>query len=318
MKTASILIIFVLVFFALIASPSAQSRDDELRKLAAQLEKNPKDKSLLKKFIELSPSVKKGDPPPGDALKMTSGIARIVLRDLLQKRYLVSNPKLLSPGFTFFESKEIRITREALSFEFDFFDGKKRETRRWNVVFKRLDYGGFGQWPESPDRLFFVTGKGLFGDLGADLLGFYVLTWREERDAKRFSDALNRLTYEANQNTTAVDNDLLSFATSTRLWREKSESRPVAPDGWDRHRILAEQGIKDKDFVAALVNYEAGLETYPLWAQGWFNAALLYAELGEFESAANRMKHYLLLVPDAPDAKAAREKTIIWEDKAKQ
>lgn len=315
MKTASILIIFVLVFFALIEMSSAQSRDEELRKLAAQLEKNPKDKSLLEKFIELSPSVKKGDPPPGDALKMTSGIARIVLRDLLQKRYLVSNPKLLSPGFTFFESKEIRITREALSFEFDFFDGKKRETRRWNVVFKRLDYGGFGQWPESPDRFFFVTGKGLHVDF---LLDSYVLTWKEERDAKRFSDALNRLTYEANKSTTTVDNDLLLFATSTRLWREKSDSRPVAPDGWDRHRILAEQGIKDKDFVAAILNYEAGVAAFPLWAQGWFNAALLYAELGEFESAANRMKHYLLLVPDAPDAKAAREKTIIWEDKAKQ
>ena len=319
MKTACKLIIFVLVFFALIEMSSAQSRDEELRKLAAQLEKTPKDKSLLKKFIELSPSVKKGDPPPGDALKMTPGIARIVLRDLLQKRFLVSNPKFLRSGFTFFEAKEIRVTREALSFEFDVFDGEKRETRQWNVVFKRLDYAGVFQWPELPDRFFGVTGKGLQVETGIYLLiDVYVLTWKEERDAKRFSDALNRLTYEANKSTTTVDNDLLSFATSTRLWREKSDLRPIAPDGWDRHRILAEQGIKDKDFVAALLNYEAGLETYPLWAQGWFNAALLYAELGEFESAANRMKHYLLLVPDAPDAKAAREKTIIWEDKAKQ
>jgi hypothetical protein len=30
------------------------------------------------------------------------------------------------------------------------------------------------------------------------------------------------------------------------------------------------------------------------------------------------MRHYLVLMPDAPDAKAAREKVIIWEDKAKK
>jgi len=281
----------------------------------AQSEKKDKDKDKAKAPIT---SVKNGDLPPGDALRMTPGIARIVLRDLLQKRYLVSNPKLLPSGFTFFEAKEIRVTREALSFEFDFFDGKKRETRRWNVVFKRLDYGGFFQHPQVSDRFFAVTGQGLYVDLRNYLLDFYVLTWKEERDAKCFSDALNRLTYEANKSTTTIDNDLLSFATSTRLWRDKPESRPVAPDGWDRHRILAEQGIKDRDFVAAILNYEAGVKAFPLWPQGWFNAALLYAELGEFESAANRMKHYLLLVPDAPDAKAAREKTIIWEDKAKQ
>jgi hypothetical protein len=29
------------------------------------------------------------------------------------------------------------------------------------------------------------------------------------------------------------------------------------------------------------------------------------------------MKHYLELVPDAPDAKDARTQLIIWEDKAK-
>ena len=57
---------------------------------------------------------------------------------------------------------------------------------------------------------------------------------------------------------------------------------------------------------------------FPPWAAGWFNAALLYGEFGEYEYAADRMKRYLLLVPDAPDAKAAREKMIVWEEKAKQ
>jgi len=36
-----------------------------------------------------------------------------------------------------------------------------------------------------------------------------------------------------------------------------------------------------------------------------------------YADATDRMKHYLELAPDAPDAKDAREQMIIWEDKAK-
>ncbi|MGB7202717.1 MAG: tetratricopeptide repeat protein [Pyrinomonadaceae bacterium] len=256
--------------------------------------------------------VKKGDPPPGAAKNLRPGIARIVLREMLLKRHLVSTQdRFLIPGVTYFESKNIRVNRDSFSFEYDVTIGGKTSTRNPKYLLKNIGY----QKVQGADRngsYYLVYSRDV---LKFDEL-FYLLAWKDERDAQRFVDALNRLIYEVRVVVTPKD-DLTPFAADVQLWRDKPESRPVAPDGWDRHRILAEQGIKDKDFVAALVNYEAGIETYPLWAQGWFNAALLYAELSEFESAANRMKHYLLLVPDAPDAKAAREKTIIWEDKAK-
>ena len=44
---------------------------------------------------------------------------------------------------------------------------------------------------------------------------------------------------------------------------------------------------------------------------------MLYEALEDFASAADRMKNYLAFMPDASDARAAREKIIIWEDKAK-
>ena len=40
--------------------------------------------------------------------------------------------------------------------------------------------------------------------------------------------------------------------------------------------------------------------------------------LAESFSAVYSMKHYLELMPDAPDAKDAHDQMIIWEDKAKQ
>jgi regulator of sirC expression with transglutaminase-like and TPR domain len=44
---------------------------------------------------------------------------------------------------------------------------------------------------------------------------------------------------------------------------------------------------------------------------------MIYAAQNNYTDALDAMKHYLELVPDAPDAQAAREQMIIWEDKAK-
>jgi len=300
MRTACHFLLVVLLFSSIPAAAQPDSNKDKKKDEKAE--------------------VKKGDPPPGAAKGLSPGIARIMLRDLLQKRYLVSvSDMFLVPGESYFESKSIRVTRDDLSFEFDFTRQEKRTTGRATIRFKDLDYvkTDGAKINRARDEFYIVSSRRVWSGVTGGAYSMYVLGWKDERDAQRVVDALNRLIYEARAVVTPKD-DLSPFAANVQQWRDKPESRPVAPDGWDRHRILAEQGIKDKDFVAAILNYERGVTAYPLWAQGWFNAALLYAELGEYDSAANRMKHYLLLAPDAPDAKAAREKVIIWEDKARQ
>lgn len=351
MKTVCKLIIFASVFFVLTERASAQSLFEELPRLAAELRKNPTDKvlqervakifaeldaqlqkkpndrALLEKYTkmvaEMTPSVKRGDLPPEGAFKMTPGIARIVARDLLKKRYLPSATdktfyRLYFPGVVFFESKAIRVTRDSLSFEFDVFADDKRMTHRPTLLFRQLDYFvavspmekllSFSVvWPVSEEIL-----KKLSSQFALD-----AFAWAEERDARRFCEALNLLIYEAHHGGARPD-EMMTFVATAKNWREKPESRPKPPDGWERHRILAEQNISDRDPVVALQNYEAGIEAFPMWPEGWFNAALMYDALEEYEYAANRMKHYLELMPDAPDAKAAREKIIIWEEKAKR
>jgi hypothetical protein len=257
-----------------------------------------------------SASVKKGEPPLGDAMRMTPGIARILVRDLLQKRHLVSTKAiLLTPSYTFLESKDIRITRDELSFDYDVATGASRKTNHESFLFKKREYVKAASFDRKGSA--FVIFPGSIWET----LNTSVYAWKDERDAQRFADSLNRLIYEARVVVTPKD-DLTPFAANVQMWREKPESRPKPPDGWDKYKVLAEDAIKDKHFVSALLNYEGGVEALPVWVEGWFNAALLYAELGEFESAANRMKHYLLLAPDASDAQAAREKVIIWESRA--
>ena len=76
--------------------------------------------------------------------------------------------------------------------------------------------------------------------------------------------------------------------------------------------------MKNNKPVEALNDYEIGLQSCHTWPEGHFNAALIAAELGDFANAVEHMQSYLELVPNAPDAQAARDQITIWQHKAGQ
>lgn len=99
-------------------------------------------------------------------------------------------------------------------------------------------------------------------------------------------------------------------------WRQLA-TKPPLPEEVRVQRLLAEDAVKNKKPEEALSFYETGLDLYPTWPQGRFNAALIAAELGFYEDAVEHMQAYLELVPDAADAQAARDQVAIWQYKAK-
>lgn len=107
------------------------------------------------------------------------------------------------------------------------------------------------------------------------------------------------------------------FADKAKKYRE-TPVKPALPEGVQRCRIMAEDAISNKEFEKAAEYYEQGLEIEPLWPEGQFNAALLYGELKDYENAVHHMKRYLELVPNARDAREAREKMYLWEGKARE
>jgi hypothetical protein len=111
--------------------------------------------------------------------------------------------------------------------------------------------------------------------------------------------------------------DEAEFADEAKRYREMPV-KPTLPEDVQRARVAAEDAFNNKDFENAYWYYMEGLAIEPLWPQGLFNAALLEGELHWYNSAALHMKRYLLLVPDAANAKAAREKMYLWEVKAKE
>jgi hypothetical protein len=107
------------------------------------------------------------------------------------------------------------------------------------------------------------------------------------------------------------------FPQLAAAWRALATKPPLA----EKARILrlaAEDAIKRQKPDEALNDFELGVQADPTWAQGWFNAALLAGELGFFADAADHMQNYLELLPDAPDAKSARDQIDLWKYKAGQ
>jgi tetratricopeptide (TPR) repeat protein len=88
--------------------------------------------------------------------------------------------------------------------------------------------------------------------------------------------------------------------------------KPAFPEDARKFKVQAEHAIREKRFKDAVDKYEDALKIAPWWSEGHFNRALVLAELQQFQEAVLEMQKYLLLVPDAPDARSAQDKIYEW------
>jgi tetratricopeptide (TPR) repeat protein len=106
------------------------------------------------------------------------------------------------------------------------------------------------------------------------------------------------------------------FQQKAAAWRALPV-KPALSDDVKRERLLAENAVSEKRFQDAVNHYEAGLKLNPMWPEGHFNAALVSAELTNYDKAVWHMRAYVELAPNAPDTEEARNQIIIWQDKLK-
>lgn len=93
--------------------------------------------------------------------------------------------------------------------------------------------------------------------------------------------------------------------------------RPPLPRVTDTHRKRAELAYQANDLVTAYLEYDAGLASYLLWPEGWFNSSMIAAKRDEYQDAANRAGLYLELSPNAPDADSVRARIAEWTERAR-
>ena len=145
-----------------------------------------------------------------------------------------------------------------------------------------------------------------------------VVCWKSAEDGTKFVQAVNILILENRPEAQVRHQAVLTeFQKTANAWRA-SGAKMALPEEARRHKVLAENAVQEKNFEKAINEYEAGLAIYPTWPDGQYNLALLCGETGNYDEAVQHMEEYLVLAPDAPDALAAKDKIIIWQDKIAQ
>ncbi|MBN1131831.1 MAG: hypothetical protein JXA39_02070 [Bacteroidales bacterium] len=85
----------------------------------------------------------------------------------------------------------------------------------------------------------------------------------------------------------------------------------------ENQRKLMVQGNllhKNQEYLAALDKYHEIIESDPLNCPFcYYSIAFIYADIRNYNLAIFNMKKYLILYPDAPNARAAQDKIYEWE-----
>jgi len=275
-------------------------------------------------------SAKRGDPAPGNAMALSVADAQTALKEAIEKRYAGHYTSCQRSGFfrfcttwTLSAATNLQISAAQFTFAAPYAMrayGARRPTQnegKVGIVFKQnVNY--VQAFPlTAPDYRTSYDPKvvytvGFLPNPAGAALPMTSFIWLDEAPARSFADAFNRLVYAANN-----DENFPAFAAAAKAWRENPNKPPLNPQV-EQLRAVAEKALDDQNITAAVANYERAVEIQPLWPEGWYSLALLYGEQSNYGGAINCMKHYLELVPDAPDAKESRAKMIDWEAKRKQ
>lgn len=92
--------------------------------------------------------------------------------------------------------------------------------------------------------------------------------------------------------------------------------KPVMPEVARKYRVQAEFAVQEKRLEKAVELYARALEIVPWWPEGHYNLALVLGETKKYRDAMREMQRYLLLAPDAAEARIAQDKIYQWESVA--
>lgn len=98
---------------------------------------------------------------------------------------------------------------------------------------------------------------------------------------------------------------------------EKHRAMPAKPQVSEEQRkyiVQANSMTQKKQFDKAMALYGKALDIDPLsFPAAYYNMALIASQQGRYNAAILSMRKYLLLVPDAEDARSAQDKIYEWE-----
>ncbi|MEA4840434.1 MAG: tetratricopeptide repeat protein [Bacteroidales bacterium] len=141
------------------------------------------------------------------------------------------------------------------------------------------------------------------------------LYWRfkDLEYAKKFADDLIYFQHMKELVSVKGGKQFDSLAVQYRALKVK----PAISEEERRYIVQANAMVQSKNYNRAIELYEKAIAMNPTNPMVYNNEALLLALVGQYDSAINRMKKYLMLVPEAEDARAAQDKIYEWEAEIK-
>jgi tetratricopeptide (TPR) repeat protein len=97
----------------------------------------------------------------------------------------------------------------------------------------------------------------------------------------------------------------------------KLKDKPEIPETARKYMVQANSATTEKKYADAIKLWNKVLSIAPYYSVAYFNEALLYEFQADYRSSIANMNKYLELYPDAPDARAAKDKIYEWEGKVK-
>ena len=109
------------------------------------------------------------------------------------------------------------------------------------------------------------------------------------------------------------DERLALFESKAAQYRALKVKPPVSEEQ-RKFIVQANAMSQQKEYGRAIDFYLKAIELDPVsYPAAYFNLALLSAQMHRFKSAIAYMKQYLLLEPEAKDARSAQDKIYEWE-----
>lgn len=149
--------------------------------------------------------------------------------------------------------------------------------------------------------------------LGANLVQLVSVTEPHLHDGCGDNEySLRGIAYKQSGQNSQEDADFDKEALAYR----NASVKPVLSEEARRFKVQAEYAARDMKYAEAAELYGKALIIDPWWPQGHFNRAIVLSESAyylRYRGAIREMKRYLLLVPDAPDAREVQNNIYKWE-----
>lgn len=158
-----------------------------------------------------------------------------------------------------------------------------------------------------------------YGPRKGSQLGFDVKKWEKlwilgtsYNDCKQLVDALYVLKFK---NQSAEDQkELESFKPVAQQYKSLVV-KPQLSEEARKYLVQATNATEEKRYKDGIDLLEKALAVDPTYPLAHFNKALLWSQVSAYGAAILEMKEYLMLVPDASDARASQDKIYEWEGK---